>query len=54
MTLKWKKCYFLTDTVDYLGHLIRPVKMYAASHTIDSIDGLKKPTTVTELRFLLG
>lgn len=53
MTLKFNKCYFFTDTVDYLGHVIRPGKLEVASHTIDAIDGLNKPTTVTKLRLFL-
>lgn len=49
-----KKCPFSTETVDYLGHVIRPGKLEVAFHTTAAIDGLKHPTKVTELRYLLG
>lgn len=53
VTLKLKKCHLFTDTVDYLGHVIIFVTLEVASHTTAAIDGLKHPTTVTDLRYFL-
>lgn len=43
VTLILNKFFFFTDTVDYLGHFIRPGELYVGSHTADAIDGLKEP-----------
>lgn len=52
-TLKLKKCKFFTDTIDYLGHVIRPRRLEIASHKTDTIRGFQPPTLITELRSFL-
>ena len=54
VTLKLKKCFFFTDKIDYLGHVIRPGKLQIAEHTTDAIRQLQAPTNLTELRSFLG
>lgn len=54
VTLKLNNCQLFTDKIDYLGHIMRPGRLEAGIHTPDAIRGLKEPTIVTELRWLLG
>lgn len=54
VTLKMNKCNFLTATIDYLGHVIRPERLEIASHTTAAIKGLQPPTNDTELWCFLG
>lgn len=51
--LKLKKSGLLTDTINYLGRVIRPKNLKNLSCTTDSIRGLKVPTGLTELRSFL-
>lgn len=37
-----------------MGHVISPGKIEVVSNTTESVEGLKKPSTVTELRSFLG
>lgn len=54
MSLKMKKCFFLQRRVEYLGHVVSPGKLAVASKTVDTIQKMKPPRTVTELRSFLG
>lgn len=54
VTLQLKKCKFFTETINYLGHVIRPRRLDISSHTTDAIRGLKALTSLTELRSFLG
>ena len=47
MTLKLKKCFFFVDSVDYLGHVIRPGLLQVAEKNIESIQKAVFPTTQT-------
>ena len=54
MTLNLKKCLFFKETVDYLGHVIRPGKLSVAEKNKAALKYIKHPTTQTELRSFLG
>ncbi len=54
MSLKLKKCSFFGQSVNYLGHTIRPGLLEVANRNTDAIQGFKVPTTQTELRSFLG
>lgn len=54
VTLKQKKCWIFTETIDYLGYVIRPRHPEIASHTTSAISGLQAPTNLTEFRSFLG
>ena len=54
LSLKLAKCFFFKDTVDYLGHVIRPGKLAVAVKNTDSLRSALPPTTQTELRSFLG
>ncbi len=54
MTLKLKKRSFFGQSVNYLGHTIRPGLLEVANRNTDAIQGFKVPTTQTELRSFLG
>lgn len=54
VTMKLKKCAFLTNRIDCLGHVARPGRLEAANLTADGIHELKLPTTATELGYFLG
>ena len=53
-SLKLRKCEFFAETVDYLGHVIRPERLQVAQQKIEAVKGFKMPTTQTELRSFLG
>ena len=53
-SLKLRKCEFFAETVDYLGHVIRPGRLQVAQQKIEAVKGFKMPTTQTELRSFLG
>lgn len=54
VTLKVKKCRFITNTIGYLGHVIRPRRLKLASHATIAIKQLQEPRNVTKLRSYLG
>lgn len=47
VTLKLMKCNFFTETIDYLGHVIRLRRLEIATHTTAAIKKLKLPTNIT-------
>lgn len=53
VTLKLKKCSFVTDTVDYLRYIIRPGNLEVATQTSDAIRDFKEPCNVAELSSFL-
>jgi transposase InsO family protein len=54
LSLKLAKCHFLQETVDYLGHVIRPGKLEIATKNTDALRTAQPPRTQTELRSFLG
>jgi RNase H-like domain found in reverse transcriptase/Reverse transcriptase (RNA-dependent DNA polymerase) len=54
LTLNLKKCHLLKDTVDYLGHVIRPGQHSVAEKNTVALIDMTQPTTQTELRSFLG
>lgn len=52
-TLKLKLCSFATDTIDYLGHLIRPRWLKLAFYTTDAKRGLVSQSNNADFRSLL-
>jgi Reverse transcriptase (RNA-dependent DNA polymerase) len=52
--LNLKKCFFFKETVNYLGHVIRPGKLAMAEKNTRALREAKPPTTQTELRLFLG
>lgn len=53
-TPRLKTCKFFTETVDYLGNVIRQRRFENSSHTTDAIRRLNASTNLTELRSFLG
>jgi hypothetical protein len=54
LSLNLKKCHFFKETVDYLGHVIRPGKLSVAEKNTQALRTAKPPTTQSELRSFLG
>jgi Reverse transcriptase (RNA-dependent DNA polymerase) len=54
LTLNLKKCHFFKETVDYLGHVIRPCQLSVADKNTAALKDTRHPTTQTELRSFLG
>ena len=54
VSLKLKKCRFFAETVDYLGHVVRPGLLEVATKNTAAIDGFEEPKTQTHLRSFLG
>lgn len=42
VTLKLNKCYFSNETIEYLEYVIKETQWEIASHTTDSITGLRR------------
>ena len=54
VTLKKNKCTFFSDTVEYLGHVIKPGRLAIDRTNTASLRDAKLPQTRTELRSFLG
>lgn len=54
VSLKFKKCLFFTDSVRYLGHIVRPGTLEVDDSHVKSLREAKPPRTPTELRSFLG
>ena len=54
VTLKIKKCRFFSDSVEYLGHIIRPGRLEVDNANTRSLRDAKPPTSKTEIRSFLG
>lgn len=52
--LKFNKCSFLTETVEYLGHNIGGGEVRPSTHKVDAVKSFKTPGNVHELRQFLG
>jgi transposase InsO family protein len=53
-TLKFPKCKFFRQAVDYLGHRILPHKLQVLKRNVDAISRAEPPTTKTQVRSFLG
>lgn len=54
VTLRLRKCFFFQESIDYLGHIVRPGKLSVAAKTCEAVQRARPPTTQTELRSFLG
>ena len=54
LSLKLSKCHFFSETVDYLGHVIRPGRLGVAEKNTTALRTAPLPRTQTELRSFLG
>lgn len=45
---------FLTEKMDFLGHLLRPAGLALGAHTNEAIQDLKAARSVVELKMVLG
>lgn len=52
--LKLMKCPFVTETIDYSGHVIRSRRLEMFSHTTNAIFGLKKPAKLPAYKYYFG
>lgn len=50
VTLKLKHASLFADTIDYLGHVIRPGCLELTEHATDAVAKLDHSTTQNELR----
>jgi Reverse transcriptase (RNA-dependent DNA polymerase) len=54
LSMKLKKCHFFSETVDYLGHVIRPSRLEVAEKNTAVLKTAPLPRTQTELRSFRG
>lgn len=54
LSLKLQKCRFFAETVNYLGHVIRPGRLGVAEKNTEALKAAPLPRTQTELRSFLG
>ena len=52
--LKWEKCFFLQDNVEYLGHHIDDEGLHTTQEKIKALNEARRPTDVSELKSFLG
>jgi RNase H-like domain found in reverse transcriptase len=53
-TLKFTKCKFFRQAVDYLGHHLLHHKLQVLKKNVDAIEKAMPPTTKTQVRSFLG
>jgi Reverse transcriptase (RNA-dependent DNA polymerase)/RNase H-like domain found in reverse transcriptase len=53
-TLKFSKCHFFRQSVDYLGHMNLPHKLQVQAKNVKSIAKAEPPSTKTQVRSFLG
>ena len=53
-TLKFSKCKFFRQSVDYLGHHLLPHKLQVLKKNVEAIEKAEAPTTKTQVRSFLG
>jgi hypothetical protein len=54
LTLNLKKCHFFKETVDYVGHVIRPGQLSVAEKNTETLKNAQHQTTQTDLRSFSG
>ncbi len=54
VSLKLEKCHFFKESVDYLGHVIRPGRLSLAERNTRALREVKHPSSQTELRSFFG
>lgn len=54
VTIRLHKCHLFQESVDYLGHDIRPGQLHVASKTVDDVQGFNPPRSKTDVRSFLG
>ena len=54
LPLKLKNCKFFQDSVEYLGHVIRPGELVFNPKNVSALAEAKPPRTQTKLRSFLG
>lgn len=54
VTLKLKKGKFFTETIDYLGHVIRPGSVELAGHITDTVEKLEHSHHANETTLIPG
>jgi hypothetical protein len=54
LKLKFKKCNFMKEKVEYLGHMVTGEGILPTSRNVEKIQGMKTPTNVEEVRSFLG
>ena len=52
--MKRSKCYFMRDSVEYLGHIVDANGLHATPEKIAAIERAPRPQNVTQLRSFLG
>ncbi|XP_030286082.1 uncharacterized protein K02A2.6-like [Sparus aurata] len=52
--VKKSKCKFMTDTVEYLGHIVDSEGLHPTEEKVKAIVNAPSPTNITELRSFLG
>ena len=54
LKLKPKKCHFVQQSIEYLGHMITPEGLLLNPHLIEAVRSIPVPTIVTGVRQFLG
>lgn len=52
--VKQSKCQFMTNQVEYLGHIVDSEGLHPTREKVKAIVNAPSPTNVTELRSILG
>lgn len=51
MTIKLNKCSFMHESIEYLGHIVKPKELSVALKTIDAFEKMTPQTNKTQLSY---
>ena len=54
LKINWKKCCFLQERVEFLGHVISSGKIYPSVHKTEAVRKFPEPTTARHVQSFLG
>ena len=54
LIVNWKKCAFLENRVEFLGHIVENGRVYLSQRKIEAVKKFSKPTNVRQIQRFLG
>lgn len=54
LNINWKKCAFLQDKIEYLGHIVKDGGIQPSPEKIQAVKNYKKPTCAKDVQSFLG
>lgn len=54
LTIKLNKCFFMHESIEYLGNIVRQKELLVEPKTIDAVQRMKAPENKTQIRSFIG